>query len=288
MVRIRDLVLAIALLAHAMPDICAAEALKKPGRIVSLNLCTDELVLRLAKPENVASVTWLSRDPDNSNVAALAAQIPVNHGLAEEVIPLRPDLVVAGLYTTRTAVALLRRVGAPLLEFDVPKNLQDIRDQIRKAAALVGESEKGESIIGEMDQSLASLPAAASSFKPRAIVLNPHGVTVGKGTLVDEIMSRAGLTNIAAELAVDNYGQIPLEIVVDNAPEVLILSASRDGPPTLATEILRHPVLAALADRSRLVVMPDRLWNCGGPAIAEAAQRLARAANEARAQALAR
>ena len=87
-------------------------------------------------------------------------------------------------------------------------------------------------------------------------MLNPNGVTVGKGTLVDEIMTRAGLDNVAAELAIDNYGQIPLETVVANAVDVLILSASRDGPPALATEILRHPVLAALSDRTRLVVLP--------------------------------
>src|ERR1700732_350866 len=77
----------------------------KAKHIVSLNLCADELVLRLADRDNIASVTWLSRDPDNSNVAALAAQVPVNHGLAEEVIALDPDLVVAGLHTGRSAVA---------------------------------------------------------------------------------------------------------------------------------------------------------------------------------------
>jgi iron complex transport system substrate-binding protein len=87
-------------------------------------------------------------------------------------------------------------------------------------------------------------------------------------------MTRAGLTNVAAELGIDSYGQIPLEIVVANALDVLIISASRDGPPALATEILRHPVLAALSDRTRLVVLPGRLWNCGGPANIEAIERL--------------
>ena len=121
--------------------------LGKPRRIVSLNMCVDELVLRLADPQSIASVTWLSRDPTNSNVAALAARIPINHGLAEEIIPLKPDLVIAGVYTARTAVAMLKRVGIPVAEIDVPESLDDVRRQIREVAALVGERDKGEAII---------------------------------------------------------------------------------------------------------------------------------------------
>jgi iron complex transport system substrate-binding protein len=67
----------------------AEDAAAVPRRIVSLNLCADELVSRLADRASVASVTWLSRDPTSSNVSDLAAQVPINHGLAEEIIPLR-------------------------------------------------------------------------------------------------------------------------------------------------------------------------------------------------------
>jgi iron complex transport system substrate-binding protein len=273
----------------ALMHLGATDTGQKPRRVVSLNLCVDELLLRLADPRNVASVTWLARDPGNSNVADLAAEIPVNHGLAEEIIPLQPDLVIAGIYTARPAVAMLKRTGTPLAEVGVPKNLAEVRQQIRDIAGLIGEREKGESVVGAMDASLAALPTASSSSpRPRAIVLNPNGATVGKGTLVDEIMTRAGLTNVAAELAIDNYGQIPLEAVVASGIDVLIVSASRDGPPALATELLRHPVLAALSDRTRVVVMPGRLWNCGGPAVVEAIGRLRSVADDARARAPAR
>lgn len=275
---------AVALLS-AVAHLGATDAPEKPMHIVSLNMCVDELVLRLAKPQNVASVTWLSRDPKNSNVADLGAGIAVNHGLAEEIIPLQPDLVIAGIYTARTAVALLKRVGIPVLEIDVPRSLDDVRRQIREIAGLIGEPETGEIVVADMDRRLAALPRPASSDRPRAVVLNPNGATVGKGTLVDEIMTRAGLTNVAAELGIDSYGQIPLEAVAANAVDVLIVSASRDGPPALATEILRHPVLTALADRTRIVVMPGRLWNCGGPGVVEAIERLMRVAAEIRAEA---
>ena len=263
----------------------AADGASKPRRIVSLNLCSDETVLRLADLQNIASVTWLSRSPTNSNVAELSAQVPVNHGLAEEIIPLDPDLAIAGAYTTRMAVALLKRTSIPVLELDVPKSIDGVRRQYLHMAEVLGERAKGERIVAETDARLAKLPIAPSTGRPRTVVLNPNGITVGQSTLANEIMSRAGLDNVAASLGIDNYNQIPLEIVVTHGVEVLIVSASRDGPPAMATEILKHPVISQISDRTRIVVMPTRLWTCGGPAIVDAVELLMQVANDVRARA---
>jgi iron complex transport system substrate-binding protein len=251
----------------------------KPARIVSLNMCTDDLLLRLAKPDRIGSVTWLSHDPRNSNVAELARRVPQNHGLAEEIIPIDPDLVIAGIFSARTAVALLKRTNIRLVELGIPKGFGEIRQQIADVARLIGEPAEGERVISLMDARLAAIPPATGP-RPRAIVLNPNGATVGRDTLVGEIMARAGLDNVAAELGIESYGLVPLENVVLNGVDILIVSTSRDGPPALATEILRHPVLEKLAQRVRIVSVPARLWNCGTPAAVEAVELLRRAVSD--------
>ena len=83
-------------------------------RIVSLNMCLDELALRLADRERVASVLWMSRDPLNSNVADLARTIPGNSGTAEEAVSFSPDLVLVGEFTSTLTKSMLRRVGMPV------------------------------------------------------------------------------------------------------------------------------------------------------------------------------
>jgi iron complex transport system substrate-binding protein len=261
---------------------CAADGPHKPTRIVSINLCTDELVLRLADRKNVASVTWLAGTSSASNVADLATQIPVNHGLAEEVIPLNPDLVVAGIYTARAAVALLKRTRIPVLDLDVPNNLSEIRAQYREVGQALGEEERAERVIAEMDRRLTAIPGNLTSPRLRAMVLNPTGRTAGKWTLTDEIITRAGMENLSATLGIDNYGQISLETVVTNAVDVLIVSAYRDGPPAMATEILRHPVLAKISHQTRIAVVPSRLWACAGPGNVDAIALLNNVANELR------
>ena len=133
-----------------------------PQRVVSLNLCADELVLRLAAPGTVKSVTWLARDPALSNVAALAHAVSVNRGLAEDVVPLAPDLVIAGAYTTRTAVALLRRLQIPVLELDVPRTIDEALTQITTVATAIGVPENGTQLVAEIKDRLAKLETVSS------------------------------------------------------------------------------------------------------------------------------
>jgi iron complex transport system substrate-binding protein len=260
----------------ALPTTSAAGA--RPERIVSLNMCTDELVLRLADPTAIASVTWLAQDPRNANMAEAARRYPANHGLVEELLAFRPDLVIAGSFTTRNTVALLKRVGAPVREFGVPRDLAGVKAQITEMAALIGEPARGEALIGEIDARLAFLAQRIGKERPKALVLRPNGFTVGRGSLVDEILTRAGFVNLAAELGIDNYGQIALETVALGEADILILTTREGGPPSLAHEILNHPLIGRLGDRLRLVALPSRLWTCAGPAVIDAIEMLIDAA----------
>ncbi|AWJ92160.1 ABC transporter substrate-binding protein (plasmid) [Azospirillum baldaniorum] len=252
----------------------------KPQRIVSLNLCADELLLRLVGPERLAAVTWLARDPRASTVAALALRVPVNHGTAEQILPLNPDLIVAGRYTTRVAVGLLTRLDAPLLELDVPQSVAGVAEQIRGLARAVGEPDRGEALVADLLSRLDALPAAAPGPRPTAVVLRPNGFVAGSGSLVDELLTRAGLENMADRLPLGSQGALPLEAIILGGADVLIVDAAPDAPPSLAGALLHHPALKALKRQVRTVSLPSRLWTCPGPQIAEAAERLA-AAREA-------
>jgi len=81
----------------------------------------------------------------------------------------------------------------------------------------------------------------------------------------------AGFVNLAAELGIDNYGQIALETVALGEADILILNTTEGGSPSLAHEILNHPLIGRLGDRLRLVALPSRLWTCAGPAVIDGA-----------------
>ena len=263
--------------------ITASPALASPQRVVSLNLCADELVLRLATPGTVKSVTWLARDPTLSNVAAMAQRVPVNRGLAEDVIPLDPELVIAGAYTARTAVALLKRVGIPVLELEVPISLQQALQQITDVANALGTQARGAELVAEIRRRLEALPVAttsASARRPVAAVYQPNGYTIGRQSLVDDLLKHAGLRNLAVERQIDNYGTLPLEVLLLAQPDLLVLNSTGDRTPALAYEVLHHPALAQRYRGTRVVSVPSSWWSCPGPGLVDAIERLQHAAQQ--------
>jgi iron complex transport system substrate-binding protein len=278
---LRRVLVALALLAWSLVMVAAhavGETPPVPRRIVSLNLCTDQLVLALADRDAVRSVTWLARDPQSAVMAAAAAEVPVNHGMTEEIIPFAPDLVVAGLYTARTTVALLKRFGLPVLELDVPQSLPAIAAQIRTVAHALGHPERGEAMVTAMMADLTALGPIPAGPWPVAVVYHPNGFIGGRGSLIDDLLTRAGLRNLAAELALTHYGRLSLDLLLLGQPDLLILNTGEDLTPSLTHQVLRHPGLAKAFPHMHTLVIPARLWSCAGPWVVEIIAQLRTAA----------
>ena len=133
-------------------------------------------------------MTWLSQDPRNANLAAKAAALPANDGHAEEALAYDPDLVLVGPFADPASIALLQQIGAPVVEVGAPQTLDGVRRQIRDLAAALGEPQRGEALIADMDARLARVAVDPSRPRLKAVVLRPNGFTVGPGSLVDEIL----------------------------------------------------------------------------------------------------
>ena len=262
--------LAAVLLAGCLAD----EANAKPQRIVSLNLCTDQLVLMLAKAPNIAAVSYLSHDPVNSYMASAARDFPVTHGRVEEILSLEPDLILAGRFTSQGSVAFLKRTGYRVVILDLPEDFPGIRAQIRHLAAVLEEEERGNALLSDMDRRLERARLAAPADQRTAAFYLPNGYTAGSGTSVHSILTAAGFRNKVAELGVTGTAVLPMERLLASSPEVLILSSFGDGGGSIAEEGLRHPAFARLMKGKTLIRVPTRLWVCPGPMLAEAVELL--------------
>lgn len=260
-----------------------AAAPQRPHRIVSLNLCADQLLMALADRDQIAGLTWLSANPMLSADAAAGLTYPRHHGSAEAVLALRPDLVIASRFTAPDEVAAVRRAGVPLLMLPVPATIAQVEAQIAEVAAAIGQPQRGAAINRDIAASLAAAPPAG---KPplRAIVVSPNGFTVGAGSLADDVMQKAGLVNLAAEQGLAGYDRVPLERIARAGADLLIFDADPDGAPALAGELRHHPALIRLAAQASLVDMPSKYWTCGGPGVATAVRLLSAAAREVAAE----
>src|SRR6185295_14627385 len=109
----KTLVLIVAA-ALASAGAALAAQIEKPQHVMSLNLCTDQLILMMLPKERIASVSFLSRASERPLLTAEAAGVPINFGALEEVFAAKPDLVIAGTASTPTTRTFLKQAGIPL------------------------------------------------------------------------------------------------------------------------------------------------------------------------------
>lgn len=248
---------------------------EKPSRIVSMNLCTDELLVRLAEPERIAAITYFSADTGVSNISAEASRFHLIRSQAEEVMSLNPDLVFAGQFTERSTVALLRQLGYPVYLLELPRDFEGIRKNIRELARLVGEEARGRQLIQAMDAALAGLPPAPEGTA-RAIFYQRGGYTPGAETFEDAILRAAGAENISATNGIRHYGILSLEKLIAESPDLIVFSEFDKNRRSVGGGVLEHPALRR-SPKIRTVTLPARWLNCGGPSSVEAVRELRKA-----------
>lgn len=279
------LTLAAAAALPACPAPAHAQPAAKPQRIVSLDLCTDQLLIELVGRERIAAVTFLAADPALSAMPAKARGLPITHGAAEDVLRYDPDLILAGPFGVAPTVGLLRRLKRNIVVVPQPSDLAGVRTSVRTVAAAVGEEERGEAIVSAFDRRLAALaPQASDTARPTAVVYQIGGSISGPGSFVEAALITAGFRNAAADYRLMRGEQVPLEWLVARPPDLLVLASGVDEYRTAVADNLRHPALTLLRQRHASIELPWQMWLCGTPHVADAIERLAkaRAAIEAR------
>lgn len=248
-----------------------------PARVVSINLCTDQLALMLARPGQLVSVSRLAGDPALSNLPEEAKSLPANDGRAEEIVALSPDIVLAGSFSSRATVGLLARLGVRVEEFTPASSFAGIRADIMRMGDLLGQRARAEELVRVFDARLADLGADAdpADRRPVAVVYHTGNGTDGRGSLSDEILAAAGWRNLADDLGLGMYGVLPLEVLVERRPDLVLVGEAEADWSTPVQPNVRHPaILAVTGGGDRLMVLPDRVTLCGTPFVADAVARL--------------
>ena len=219
-----------------------------PQRIVSMNLCTDELLMRIVDPSRIASITYLSQQAINGPLGldAVASKLKINHGLAEEVLMQEPDLILAGRFTSATAVNLLRKLGYNIVVFDPENTLDDMRANIRKLGEAVGSTARAEEIIVNFDKRLAHLQAQIPpGDKPVFADIGVNNFIAGENTLYTHIVNASGYRTLGQALGFDGFRNVPLEEVLSTKPALISTATPWTSPPSMSTMLRRRAPIEA-------------------------------------------
>ncbi|KTE04562.1 iron ABC transporter [Sphingopyxis sp. H038] len=246
-----------------------AKAPAVPQRIVSINLCADQLVLALADREQIAGLTKNATDIEMSGEAARAHGIPLLSNSAEQILAIEPDLIIGMPASRSAALRALPKHTYPLLDLATANTVDEIYTSIRETAAAVGHPERGTALIARMERELAGLRKPGKGRV--AAYYQRRGYMTGTGTLIDELMTRVGLVNLAGKLGKPPLSQLSLEEMVAAEPDFLIVESATDKVTDQGSEMLHHPALKGIPRIS----VPQAWTVCSSPAYSQAARSMA-------------
>lgn len=250
----------------------AASAASLP-RLVSMNVCTDQLVLTLADPEQILGLSRFSRDGWQSKAGDLS-RYPVLSGGAEDVLLIRPDIVVASAFDKRSTRELLKAKGLRLAELTVPRTLDEARQQIREAGDIVGHPERAAAEIARLDAALARARGAVSERHYRVLPLSRRGWVAGSDSFVGSLLGEAGLRSAAGDLGFAFGGFASLEAIVNLRPDFIVVAQAGDRARDDGQAFLLHPALERFYPPEKRIVIPERMTECGGVLLADALDAL--------------
>lgn len=241
-----------------MPASALALAAEAAVRAASLNLCTDEYLLLLARPEQIVSVSHLSHDPLESTLAGTARRYPSNNGTLEGVTRQRPTLLLTMGSGGGDRLRIAARLGMRVVDLPYPNSPQEVIEQARLVAKALGRPAAAESFAAALARLAASKPQAVEGA-----LLGQGGLSITPDGLSAQWLRLSGFAQPALP-----GNRLTLERLATSPPKWLIASDYRREQGSRGAAFLRHPLVRRLGGRT--LRTDGRPWTCGGlPMLAE-------------------
>ncbi len=232
-------------------------------RVASLNLCTDEYLLLLARPEEIASVSYLSQDSLESPLWRAARRYKGNRGSIEDVLAQKPSLVLTMGGGGRSTGLLARRLRLRAIDLPFASTLDDVERNLRTVAAALGAPQRAEPWVTRIEALRHTSPRTAVD----AMWVSGGGETLAPRSLGTEWLRLAGLQQRSAV-----GGRVTLETMLTRPPKILVISDYRSGQMSGGTRWLNHPIVRRTPSEN--LKTDGRPWTCMGPLMVPEIERL--------------
>lgn len=240
-----------------------------PERIISLNVCADQLVLALADASQIAGLSRFARDPRLSAMADQARAFPVAGGSAEEAVALGADLVIVGPFDRAATERLLRLRGIAVERMGFATSLAGAEAEIARFARLVGHPDRGDALIARIRESIRR--PVAQGPTATALPYQRRGYASGPETMIGDAIRLSGFRHAMG--ATGAGGFLGLERLIAIRPDILV-TGETDGAPDQGSALMAHRALDRIMPTMNRVTVADPLTDCPGPGLAEALRLL--------------
>jgi iron complex transport system substrate-binding protein len=246
---------------------------KAPQRIVSLAPANTEIVYGLGVFDRVVGVTTYDDYP--AQVKDVAKMGDFTTPNMEAIAAAKPDVIMLTGGVQADVLAKLEKLGAKVIVID-PQSLDGVYSAIGMVARITGTTLKSHEVVSGMESKLGDVTTKLAGAAPtRAFIeigWNPL-FTAGPGTLLNDLLVKAGGENVVTEKGYVSYS---VEQLVKDQPDVYLGTLSSIGS---STALAKRPGYAAISaiKSGRVFSLTDDLVSRPGPRIIEGVREIAKA-----------
>jgi iron complex transport system substrate-binding protein len=246
-------------------------------RIISLAPSITEILFALGLDEEVAAITNFCDYPETVlNKPRIGGFVNPD---IEKIVSLKPDLIIGIRDGNRIdTVHRLNDSDFPVYLID-PKGFDGVMRTIKNIGDVVGREKESRKMIKEMVNKREKIITLTQSL-PKPKIFFQLGdapmVTVGKGTLADDLIRLAGGRSISEDESV-SYPVYSIETVLLKAPEIIIMTSmdSKKNSPHLVKKWESWKSIPAVRTNS-IYVIDSNLVDRPTPRIVEGLEALVR------------
>lgn len=242
---------------------------KHPMRIASLSPCVDAILYEIADENQILGLSHYSFDEKSSSIDVnYAKKFKPLSGGAEDIIAIKPDLVIVGSHISPQTITQLNKLEIPVFNVGSPQTIEEAKTQINDIAQKIDQVERGKIFISKIDKAIINAKTDDNQ-KPKAIMFQGGGIVPGAGTLGDEMLKTAGFENVASQYSNSAYNVLTLENLLFNPPQIMLSDANFNNG-----RVISHPALKKSKVSIYAADFPSKYLNCAGAKLVPALNRL--------------
>lgn len=241
----------------------------KPMRILGTSPSIDTMLLGVVEPSRLVLCYDSDRDPAMSYISEEVKDIPVTvhfRGVSMEILTqVKPDLIVASTYVKPKELDMWKNLGYPVVVIQGPVSVKEVKEAVSVISEAVGEKERGEKVIAEMNRHLSEIDDTINALKrpkPSAYLVSQMTRYGGPGSMYHELITHAHIRNAIEEAGGVNGQLLAQELLVKADPDYFIVSKDRvsdtTGAGTFRDNFLDNPAVKKMRASQHIIALDDK------------------------------
>lgn len=255
------------------PERAEIEQRNRSPRVVSLDYCADQFVLKFVEPDAIAALSTDAEKPF-SYLRDQAGSFGKARPRAEDILLLKPDIAVRTYGGGANITRFLQEAGVAVIQIPYASSLNEVKSAIISTAQALGARDKGAAVAAQMDQRLEAIGGSIGP-PPTLLYATSKGAAAGPGTLVDELINAAGYRNFLDE---PGWRSLPLEALAYDQPD-LIATAFFDTNDLITDQWTpsRHVAFRRALSKADVIDIPGAVTACNAWFLVDAVEAMASA-----------